>query len=49
MKLRLVCTSKIHHATVTGADANYVGSIGIDRALMTLTDIVPENRCRSGT
>ena len=41
MKLRLICKSKIHHAVVTGADLNYVGSIGIDRGLMNLTDIVP--------
>jgi aspartate 1-decarboxylase len=41
MKLRLICKSKIHHAVVTGADLDYVGSIGIDRKLMKLTDIVP--------
>ena len=41
MKLRLICKSKIHHAVVTGADLDYIGSIGIDRKLMTLTDIVP--------
>ena len=41
MKLRLICKSKIHHATVTGADLKYIGSIGIDRDLMDLTDIVP--------
>jgi aspartate 1-decarboxylase len=41
MKLRTICKSKIHHATVTGADLHYVGSIGIDRALMQRTDIVP--------
>jgi len=41
MKLRSICKSKIHHAVVTGADLNYVGSIGIDRSLMRLTDIVP--------
>jgi aspartate 1-decarboxylase len=35
-----MCKSKIHHATVTGADPNYVGSIGVDRTLMRLTDIV---------
>jgi aspartate 1-decarboxylase len=40
MKLRSICKSKIHHAVVTGADLNYVGSIGIDRTLMQLTDIV---------
>ena len=41
MKLRAICKSKIHHAVVTAADLHYVGSIGIDRALMTLTDILP--------
>lgn len=40
MKLRIICKSKIHHAVVTGADLHYVGSIGIDHALMKLTDIV---------
>ena len=39
MKLRVMCKSKIHHAIVTGADVDYVGSIGIDAALMRLTDI----------
>jgi aspartate 1-decarboxylase len=41
MKLRSICKSKIHHATVTGADLNYIGSIGIDKQLMDLTDLVP--------
>lgn len=41
MKLRSICKSKIHHATITGADLNYIGSIGIDAALMTRADIVP--------
>jgi aspartate 1-decarboxylase len=41
MKLRVLCKSKIHHAVVTGADLHYIGSIGIDRTLMTMTDIVP--------
>jgi aspartate 1-decarboxylase len=40
MKLRSICKSKIHHAIVTAADLNYVGSIGIDRDLMKATDIV---------
>lgn len=40
MKLRVICKSKIHHAVVTGADVDYVGSIGIDAGLMRLTDIV---------
>jgi aspartate 1-decarboxylase len=29
MKLRTICKSKIHKATVTGADLHYAGSIGI--------------------
>ena len=40
MKLRSICKSKIHHAVVTGADIDYVGSIGIDAGLMRLTDII---------
>jgi aspartate 1-decarboxylase len=40
MKLRSICKSKIHHAVVTGADVNYIGSIGIDAALMRATDII---------
>jgi len=40
MKLRAICKSKIHHAIVTGADVDYVGSIGIDAGLMRMTDIV---------
>ncbi|MGE0592182.1 MAG: aspartate 1-decarboxylase [Vicinamibacterales bacterium] len=41
MKLRTLCKSKIHHAVVTGADLHYAGSIGIDRTLLDLTDILP--------
>ncbi len=41
MKLRTICRAKIHHATVTGADLHYIGSIGIDAALLGATDIVP--------
>jgi aspartate 1-decarboxylase len=40
MKLRILCKSKIHHAVVTGADLNYIGSIGIDQALMEATGLV---------
>jgi aspartate 1-decarboxylase len=40
MKLRSICKSKIHQAIVTAADLDYVGSIGIDKTLMDLTDIV---------
>jgi len=37
---RTMMKSKIHRATVTGADLNYVGSITLDSALMDLADIV---------
>ncbi|HZG58119.1 aspartate 1-decarboxylase, partial [Paenibacillus sp.] len=32
--LRLMCKGKIHRATVTEANLNYVGSVTIDAALM---------------
>jgi len=34
-------TAKIHRATVTHADVNYVGSVTIDRDLLTAADILP--------
>jgi aspartate 1-decarboxylase len=37
---RIMMKSKIHRATVTGADVSYVGSITLDPALMELADIV---------
>ena len=40
MKLRSICKSKIHQAVVTAAEINYIGSIGIDKSLMDVTDIV---------
>jgi aspartate 1-decarboxylase len=40
MKLRTLCKSKIHRATVTGADLHYIGSIGIDESLMRKVDLV---------
>jgi aspartate 1-decarboxylase len=40
MKLRILCKSKIHHAIVTGADLNYVGSIGIDETLMNMVGLI---------
>ena len=36
---RTMMKSKIHRATVTGANVDYVGSITLDRALMELADI----------
>jgi aspartate 1-decarboxylase len=37
---RTMMKSKIHRATVTGADLSYVGSITLDPELMRLADIV---------
>ena len=39
--LRTMLKGKIHRATVTGADLNYVGSITIDRELLEGADILP--------
>jgi aspartate 1-decarboxylase len=36
---RTMMKSKIHRATVTGADLNYVGSITLDPRLMELADL----------
>ena len=36
---RIMMKSKIHRATITGADLNYIGSITLDRRLMELADI----------
>ncbi|HEY5975982.1 MAG TPA: aspartate 1-decarboxylase [Geobacteraceae bacterium] len=38
---RKMLKSKIHRATVTGADLHYEGSITIDRNLMEASDIIP--------
>ncbi|WP_199614218.1 aspartate 1-decarboxylase [Paenibacillus alkalitolerans] len=38
---RLMCKGKIHRATVTEADLNYVGSITIDSLLMREANILP--------
>ena len=38
MKIEIL-KSKIHRATVTGADLNYIGSITIDEALMNAANI----------
>ncbi len=40
MQIR-VCTAKIHRATVTEADLNYVGSITIDGELLERSGIKP--------
>ena len=39
--IRQLLKSKIHRATVTEANVEYVGSITIDSELMELADIVP--------
>jgi aspartate 1-decarboxylase len=39
--LRTMCKSKIHRATVTMADLNYVGSITIDQDLLEAANIYP--------
>ena len=38
--MRVMLKSKIHRATVTQADLDYVGSISIDRALMAASDLL---------
>ncbi len=38
---RTLLKSKIHRATVTGADLQYEGSVTIDRHLLDAADIVP--------
>jgi aspartate 1-decarboxylase len=38
---RKMLKSKIHRATVTGADLHYEGSITIDLDLMEAADIIP--------
>ncbi len=36
-----VCLAKLHRATVTDADLNYVGSITIDEALLEAAGLLP--------
>ena len=38
---RIMCKSKIHRATITQADLNYMGSITLDKHLMDEADIKP--------
>jgi aspartate 1-decarboxylase len=38
---RKMLKSKIHRATVTGADLHYEGSVTIDKDLMEAADIIP--------
>lgn len=44
MRLLSICKSKIHRATVTDANVDYVGSIAIDRDLLDRTGILPNER-----
>ncbi|MCL6631027.1 MAG: aspartate 1-decarboxylase [Alicyclobacillus herbarius] len=39
--LRTICKGKIHRATVTAADLNYMGSVTLDVDLMAAADIRP--------
>lgn len=39
MKLLNICKGKIHRATVTACDVNYVGSITVDQDLLDAADI----------
>jgi aspartate 1-decarboxylase len=41
MQLRAICKSKIHHAVVTEANVQYIGSIAVDSDLLERVDIVP--------
>lgn len=41
---RTMMKSKIHRATVTEANLNYVGSITIDRDIMDAVDILPNEK-----
>src|SRR5262245_23412353 len=41
---RTLMKSKIHRATVTGADINYVGSLTLDPELMAAADFVENER-----
>ena len=38
---RTMCKGKIHRATVTQANLNYIGSITIDQDLLEASDIYP--------
>jgi aspartate 1-decarboxylase len=39
--LRTMLTAKIHRATVTQADLNYVGSVTVDEDLLDAADLLP--------
>ena len=44
MRMRTMMSGKIHRATVTDADINYVGSITVDAELLERADILPGER-----
>jgi len=41
---RTMMKSKLHRATVTGADLHYQGSVAVDRDLLEAADILPWER-----
>ena len=41
---RIMLRSKIHRATVTDANVQYEGSLGIDRELLEAADMLPHER-----
>ena len=41
---RTLMKSKVHRVTVTGANLNYVGSLTLDRELMDLADLMPNEK-----
>lgn len=41
---RRMLKSKIHRATVSGADLNYMGSISVDPELLAAADILPHEQ-----
>ena len=44
LRTRTMMKSKIHRATVTDADLNYVGSITVDTDLLRAADILPHEQ-----
>jgi aspartate 1-decarboxylase len=42
--LRTMMKSKIHRATITDADLNYVGSLTLDTDLMKAVDLLPHEK-----
>ena len=42
--MRIMMSSKIHKATVTQADLNYIGSITIDEDLMDRVDLIENEK-----